>query len=669
MERKKFQRILFGGDYNPNQWGKDIWKEDMRIFKKAFINSATINVFSWAKLQPEENRYDFTELDEIMEMLEKENYEVVLATATAAMPAWMYAQYPEIARTDFEGRQHKFGQRHNFCPNSLVYQKYAKRLVTNLAQRYHLHPNLSCWHVNNEYGGECFCKNCEREFRVWLRNRYTTIEAVNEAWNLDFWGHNIYKWEEIVLPSILTEAINYEDTAFAGISIDYRRFMSDSLLNLYKMERNIIREFDKITPITTNLMGMYKYIDYFKWAKEMDIISWDNYPAYNTKESLIAMTHDLMRGLKDGVAFMLMEQTPSQQNWSPYNSLKSPGKMRAQSYQAIAHGADTVQFFQLRRSKGGCEKFHGAVIAHTGHENTRVFREVAALGKELEGLNDLLGARCNNKVGIIFDWDNYWALEYTSGPTKDLKYVEQIHQYYKGFYDKNIPVDMISVDSEFTKYSVIVAPVLYMLKEGVAKKLEKFVENGGHLLTTFMSGLVNESDNIYLGGYPGPLRNLLGIWAEEIDALPLGHFNQIQFETGENYSCNLLCDIIHSEGAEVIATYKENFYAGTPAVTRNKYGKGTAWYVTTQIEEQGISHILEIMMKHTDVTGLIKENSKLEVVKREKGEREWAFIFNWMRKEQKLPDEFIGKKEVLSGKILSETDVLKLYDVMIAEMN
>ena len=667
MEIKKVQRILFGGDYNPNQWGKDVWEEDMRMFKKASINSATVNVFSWAKIQPAEDKYDFRELDDIMEMLGKENYEIVLATATAAMPAWMYAKYPEIGRIDFEGRQHRFGQRHNFCPNSSIYQKYAKKLVTKLAKRYHTRPNLSYWHVNNEYGGECFCKNCENKFRDWLKKRYLTIEAVNEAWNLEFWGHTVYDWEEIVSPSILTEAITYEDTAFAGISIDYRRFMSDSILDLYKMERDIIREFDKETPITTNIMGTYKHLDYFKWGKEMDIVSWDNYPSYDTPESLIAMRHDLMRGIKDGESFMLMEQTPSQQNWQPYNSLKYPGKMRAQSYQAVAHGADTVQFFQMRRSKGGCEKFHGAVIAHVGHENTRVFREVAELGKELEGLSDLLGAKSYNRVGIIFDWSNYWALEYTSGPHKDLEYVDQIHQYYKGFYDKNIPVDMISVDSDFSKYSIVVAPVLYMLKEGVAERLEAFVENGGHFITTFMSGIVNESDNVYLGGYPGPLRNLLGIWAEEIDALAPEQFNQIQFDKGESYSCNLLCDIIHSEGAEVLAKYGSNFYAGTPAVTKNKYGKGTAWYITSQIEEKGIAYVIEALTKEAKVTALVKESTGLEIVKREGNGKEWNFIINWSNEEQKLPEEFIGKKETLSGRILSNIETLQMYDVMIVE--
>jgi len=527
--KKFFDRILYGGDYNPNQWPQDIWQEDMKLFEQASINSATINVFSWAKLQPSEDCYDFSELDDILKLLSKEGHDIVFGTATAAMPAWMVTKYPETARTDYEGRRHKFGQRHNACPNSLVYQKYSRLMASKLAERYGNDSSIVCWHVNNEYNGECYCENCERAFRVWLRNKYKTLEAVNNAWNTEFWGHTFYSWDEIVLPNALSEGIGSDKTAFAGISIDYRRFMSDSMLENFKAERDAIREFDQKTPITTNMMGTYKWVDYFKWAREMDIVSWDNYPAYDTPWSYVAMSHDLMRGLKQQ-PFMLMEQTPSQQNWQQYNSLKRPGQMRAQSYQSIAHGADTIQFFQLRRSVGACEKFHGAVIAHVGTENTRVFREVSQLGSELAALGDkLLGADNRADVGIIFDWENYWALEYTSGPNADLKYVDQIHQYYKYFYDRNIAVDMLPIDADFSKYKLVVAPVLYMVKQGIGEALERFVEAGGNFVTGFMSGIVDQSDNVHLGGYPGPLRMLAGVWVEEIDALAPGNSAAIYF--------------------------------------------------------------------------------------------------------------------------------------------
>lgn len=664
----KFKRILYGGDYNPNQWPREVWNEDMRIFRDARINSATINVFSWAKLQPSEEEYDFAELDEIIDMLSRENYDIVLATSTAALPAWMVKKYPEVARTDYEGRHHKFGQRHNACPNSPVYRKYAEALASKLAKRYGSNPHVVCWHINNEYGGECYCENCEKEFRVWLKKKYHTIEALNKAWNLEFWGHTIYDWDEVVLPNVLSEGLPGDKTAFAGISIDYRRFNSDSILSNYVMERDAIRAFNRDAVITTNLMGTYKGLDYFKWAREMDIVSWDNYPSFDTPWSMTAMSHDLMRGLKDA-PFMLMEQTPSQQNWQPYNSLKRPGQMRAQSYQTLAHGADTIQFFQLRRSVGACEKFHGAVIAHAGTPDTRVFRETKQLGQELEGLSDILPGAVNMaEVGIIFDWDNYWALEYTSGPSVDLTYVKHIHQYYEYFYNRNIAVSMIPADADFSGYKVVVAPVLYMVKDGMKEALEAFVKAGGVLVTTYMSGIAGESDNVHLGGYPGPLRELAGVWVEEIDALAPEQRNEVVFHDGMKVQCRLVCDLMHLEGAESLAVYDQDFYAQMPAVTRNTFGEGAVFYVGTWLEENGLAKVLGMAVEEAGVASVIQEQTGLEVVCRKADNCTLYFVMNFRDETFIVPSLLAGHVDLLTGEPVKEGQTLKKYDVMVVRM-
>ena len=663
---KTFNGILYGGDYNPNQWPREIWDEDMRMFRDARINSATINVFSWAKIQPAEDQYNFSELDDMVDMLSRENYEIVLATSTGALPAWMAAKYPEVERTDYEGRHHKFGHRHNACPNSPVFQKYSAALAGKLAERYGSNPQVKCWHISNEYGGECYCENCAGAFREWLQKKYGTLEELNKAWNMEFWGHTIYDWEEIVLPNALGEGIGTEKTAFAGISIDYRRFNSDSMLANFMAERDAIREYDKETPITTNLMGTYKGLDYFKWAKEMDIVSWDNYPRYDTPWSHTAMCHDLMRGLKDA-PFMLMEQTPSQQNWQPYNSLKRPGQMRAQSYQTLAHGADTIQFFQLRRSVGACEKFHGAVIEHVGTENTRVFREVKQLGEELEKLGGILPGSVNEaQVGVVFDWDNYWALEYTSGPSVDLTYVPHIHEYYRYFYDRNIAVNMVPVDADFSKYKLIVAPVLYMVKDGMAQALEAFVEKGGTLVLTYMSGIVGQSDNVHLGGYPGPLRRLAGVWVEEIDALAPEQFNQVVMDSGESCKCGLVCELMHLEGAESLGTYGDDFYKGMPAVTRNSYGKGHVYYVGTHMEEAGLDRILDKAAAEAEVESVVSGGEGLEIVCRKTKEgKKLYFVMNFGEQERTLPACFAGQRDLLTGE--KAADTLKKYEVCIIE--
>lgn len=631
---EKLPKIWYGGDYNPEQWGPDVWKEDERMFKLAGIDVATVNVFSWALIQPSEETYDFAQLDETIDRLYKSGVYVCLATSTAAHPAWMARKYPDVLRVDVQGRKRRFGGRHNSCPNSPTYRKYAARLAGKLAERYKDHPGLLIWHVSNEYGGYCYCDNCAAAFRVWLRERYKTLDELNRVWNTRFWGHTFYDWEEIVVPNELSEEWGGNRTNFQGISLDYRRFQSDSLLECFKLEYDEIKKHTPNVPVTTNLMGFYPELDYFKWAKSMDIVSWDNYPSLDTPVSFTAMAHDLMRGLKSGAPFMLMEQTPSQQNWQPYNSLKRPGVMRLWSYQAVARGADTVMFFQLRRSIGACEKYHGAVIEHVGHEHTRVFREVAELGRELDQLGDtLLDARTEAKIGIVYDWENRWAIELSSGPSVALNYVNEVHKYYDTLFQMHVESDMVSVEEDFSKYEILIAPVMYMVKPGFAKRVEEFVAGGGTFVTTFFSGIVNENDLVTLGGYPGELRTVLGIWAEEIDALLPGRTNQIVMKESwgalsGQYECGILCDLIHAEGAQVLAEYGSDFYQGMPVVTVNRFGQGRAYYVASSPDAAFLQGFLKNLCEEKGIQPLLDAPEGVEVARRVKDGKAFLFLLN-----------------------------------------
>ncbi len=675
MITSKLKKVLYGGDYCPEQWDKKVWDEDTRLFKLAGIDTATINVFSWAKIQPDETIYNFEWLDEIINKLHQDGIFVCLATGTGAHPAWMATKYPDILRVDFEGRQRKFGARHNSCPNSPTYRKYARLLASKLADRYKDHPALAVWHISNEFGGSCYCDNCASAFRSWLKNRYDTLDNLNAAWYTAFWGHTFSDWAEIVPPNILSEQFALNRTSFQGISLDYARFNSDSLLDCYLDEYNEIKKHTPDIPVTTNLMGTYKPIDYFKWANYLDVISWDNYPSTDTPVSLTAMKHDLMRGLKDGQPFMLMEQTPSQQNWQPYNSLKRPGVMRLLSYQAIAHGADSSLFFQLRRSRGACEKYHGAVIEHAGHENTRVFRECAELGQELLQLGDkFLDARLNARIGIVFDWENWWAIEYSSGPTIDLKYVDEVYKYYQALYNLNIPADIIGVETDLTGYDIVIAPVLYMVKPGYAQRLEKFVENGGTFLTTFFSGIVNETDLVTLGGYPGELRSLLGIWVEEIDALFPDQQNQIVMKQQlvglkSEYSCNLLCDLLHTEGAEVIAEYGADFYQGMPVVTRNRFGKGQAWYVASSPDEPFLKDLMSVLALNKGIKPLLVAPQGVEVTERAKDGRSFMFILNHNTQPETINLGSIQGVELISNQAVAGALKIPARGVLIVAHN
>lgn len=632
IENERVQKILYGGDYNPEQWPEEVWEEDMRLFKLAHVDVLTVNVFSWASLQRDDDVWDFSRLDRIMELIRKNDIKVCLATSTGAHPAWMARKHPEILRSDEHGIRRKFGSRHNSCPNSPIYRKYSAKLAGKLAERYASYDNIVGWHVSNEYGGMCYCENCERAFREWLKKRYTTLEQLNHAWNTAFWGHTFYDWDEVVVPDQRSEEF-YRDghilkTNFQGISLDYRRFMSESMQECYRLEYDAIKKFTPDIPVTTNLMGTYSGLDYQKWAKDLDFVSWDNYPTHDAKAWEPAFQHDLMRGVKQGKPFALMEQTPSVSNWHPYCALKRPGEMRRISWQAAAHGADTIMFFQMRQSIGACEKYHGALISHEGSEQPRVFREMAALGQELETIGaETLGGRTDAKVALVFDWDNWWATQLSAGPTILLDYLEEVKSWYRWFWEQNIPVDVIGAEDDLDSYKLVAAPMLYMCKDGFAEKLNDWVAKGGRFLTSYFSGYVEDHDLVVTGGYPGRLRKLLGIWVEEADALSPEQTVRFTYKD-QTFRASILCDLIHLEHAEALGAYLDEFYAGMPSVTRNQFGDGLAYYAATHSSPEFYDSILADICAEAGISGIAVSPKNVEITLRSCEGRSNYFVLN-----------------------------------------
>ena len=662
-----FSRILHGGDYNPEQWPEDVWDEDVRLMQEAHVNVATLPVFGWVSLQPDEDTWTFEWLDRIIDKLWAGGVGVCLATATASQPAWLDQKYPDVLTVGQDGVRRKHGNRHSFCPNSPNFRRLSTGLARKLAERYGKHPALLVWHVGNEYGGTCYCDLCAQAFREWLQARYGSLEEVNRRWYMSFWGHTLTDWSQIETPTR-----NGEHSQQAML-IDYSRFQSQSLLNCFQAEADALREVTPHVPITTNLMGSFKTLDYHKWAREMDIVSWDSYPGKNAPPADMAFQHSLMRGLKEGQPFMLMEQTPSQQNWQAHNALKRPGVMRLWSYQAMAHGADTIMYFQWRRGRGATEKYHGAVVEHVGTSEPRVFGEVSALGRELETLGTrTLGGRVAARVAILFDWENWWAVEYSSGPSVDLKYVPQCQSYFRALHGRNIPTDIVSPEADLSPYDIVIAPVLYMVKPGIAEKLEAFVTRGGTFVTTFFSGIVDENDLVHLGGYPGPLRKMLGVWAEEIDALTPEHSNSVIFSTPfgglhGSYPCRLLCDRLHAEGAKVLATYGSDFYAGEPAVTVNSFGSGQAYYLATALDPDALTAFLQKLCDDKAIAPPVPNAPPgVEILPRvSPGGETLLYLLNHNARAVTVPLPEGSHTDLLTGQPLSGEAALDAYGVRI----
>ncbi len=662
---------LYGGDYNPEQWdaaqgyeNETIWQDDMRLMRRAGVNTLSVGIFSWSSLQPSEFTFTFDWLDRILALLAENGVRACLATPTAAQPAWLSAAYPDVLPVDESGLQRAHGGRQNYCPTSPDFRRLGRGIVSRLAERYRRHPALLLWHISNEYGPYCYCPRCATRFRDWLRARYGSLSEVNRRWVGSFWGHTYTDWEQIAPPTARGEQ------SMQGLVLDYRRFMSEMNLECYRGEVEILREQTPDIPVTTNLMGTFEPLDYFAWAPHLDIVSWDSYPRLGDHPASVAFRHDLMRGLKAGAPWVLIEQTPSQVQWTPHNPLKRPGAMRLLSYQAIAHGADGVMFFQWRQSRGAAEMFHGAVISHAGREDTRVFRDVAALGAELRNLGaTMLGTRIRARVALVFSWPNWWSVEFKPGPSSSLDYVEQVLTYYRALWDQNVPVDIIAPDHDLSAYDLVIAPLLHMVTEGQAQSVGRFVEEGGTFLTTFFSGIVDDDNRAWLGGYPGPLRKTLGIWVEEFDPLEPDMSNRLVVQGGSpmpegTYTCDLWCDLLHLEGATALAGYGDDFYSGRPAVTENRVGRGRGVYVGTRPEPAFVAALIRMLIRDAGIEAPLEAPAGVEVTCREGQDGAYITVLNHTEQPARiaLPRAF---RDLLTG-CLHDDGMLELQSRGIA---
>lgn len=653
-----FDHILYGGDYNPEQWPKEVWPEDARLMALANWNVATLPVFGWASLEPEEGVFDFDWLDEVVGYLESQGIGLCLATATASVPAWVDQKYPDILVVNRDGVKQRHGNRHTFCPNSPNFRRLAARLTREIAKRYGNHPMLRLWHISNEYGTYCYCDQCAEAFRVWLQARYGDLETLNRRWYLRFWGHQFTDWSQVEPPT------THGEGSVQALNIDWNRFMSESLLGCFLNEKAVIREYCPDVPVTTNFMGSPFYpLDYFRWAREMDVASWDNYPWPESTPGEVAFVHTIMRGLKQGQPFLLMEQSPSQQNWQPYNKLKPPRQLRLQSFQTLAHGGDAILYFQWRRGRGGFEKLHGAVMEHGGTPQNRVFQEVAEIGRELRELGArTLGHRVPARVALLFDWESWWALSFSSGPSKDFDYLRICREWFCALHSLGIPVEIAHPTHDLSRFDLILAPALTMFPDGLADRLRQRVLEGAWLVGTSFTCFVDETDTVFLEGAPGPLHDVFGVHVEETDAVLPGEANEIIGELG-TFGAEVLCDRIQLKGAQTLATYGRDWYAGEPCFTVNLYGEGRGYYLATFPDEDGRRAILGRLCVERGIEGVLPGVPPKGVEATRRGDQMYLLNHAGRALETRLPE---GRyQDLLTGEFFQGALVLNPRDVRI----
>ncbi|MEV0026384.1 beta-galactosidase [Streptomyces atroolivaceus] len=619
--------LAFGADYNPEQWPREVWEEDIRLMREAGVNIVSLAIFSWARIQPSREEWDFAWLDEVMDLLHGGGIGVDLATATASPPPWLTAAHPEILPVTASGETVWPGARQHWRPTSPVFREHALRLVRRMAERYAGHPALVAWHVSNELGCHNiydYSDDAARAFRDWLRTRYTTLESLNHAWGTAFWAQRYSAWEQILPPRLAASHPNPTQ------QLDFKRFSSDALKEYLRAERDTLRAITPAVPVTTNfmVMGGTKGMDYADWAGEVDFVSNDHYvvPGPQSRDEL-SFSANLVSGIAQGRPWFLMEHSTSAVNWQPVNLAKAPGDLARDSLLHVAHGADAVCFFQWRQSAAGAEKYHSAMLPHAGADS-ELFRAVTDLGRKLRALAPVADSvREPAPVGILFDWDSWWASEQDSHPTSRLDYHQEALDWYSALLGLGVRADVVTAHSDLSGYQLLVAPVLHVVPAALAKELTRYAENGGHLVTTYFSGVVDENDHVWLGGYPGALRELLGIRIEEFGPLADGDTADVDGATGSLWTDRIT---VTGPDVEILAHYRSGAQAGRPAITRRTAGRGSASYVSTRLGAGGLTGLLPQLLAPAGVAGELPQEvaGKVELAVRRGAGRRYLFLVN-----------------------------------------
>jgi len=645
--------FLHGCDYNPDQWldRPEILALDIEYMKEAGINEVTLGIFSWASYEREDGVYTFDWMDKIMDSMYENGIHVILATPSAGKPPWLVKKYPQVMRVREDRVRLRYGDRENQCNSSEIFREKVTKLAELLAERYGNHPALIMWHVSNELYGVCHCEKCQQNFRLWLRNKYKTIDNLNIQYNSAFWSHIYSNWDELESPSTIG------DQSLHALALDYQRFYSDLSIDLVNIEKKAIQKYSKDIPVTTNMHNLNCGIDYGKLAKILDVTCWDSYPKWHCgrdkdsewKQAVNESFHyDFCRSLKKK-PFYLMESTPSNTNWSDVCKLKRPGMHLLSSMQAVASGSDSVQYFQWRKSRGAYEKFHGAVIGHSGTNDTRVFKDVCEVGEKLKEIKKIQGASTDSKVAIIYDWENLRALEEQKSLKKNGKeFDNMIFEYYEALLKNYVSVDIISQCDDFSPYQLIVAPILYLFKPDTQKRITTYIENGGNFVMGAYSGLVNENDMAFESFPPYDLHQVFGVCVEETDSLCDDEGNEFTYG-GRSYRATYLCDILRNQGATALAKFEQDFYKGKMAVTKHTYGKGTAYYVAARMQEDFNYQFLSDVIELHGIQRVLSSSyiDDVMIKERKKDGNKYLFLMNFSTKQRNVTID--DKEHILQG--------------------
>jgi beta-galactosidase len=679
--------MYFGVDYYPEHWvypyagtpeqPESRWERDVELMVAAGVNVVRMGEFAWGLYEPEEGKYDFEWMRRAMDLFGKAGIKVVLGTPTAAPPLWLAGKHPEILPIDQHGLKRHEGTRRAYCMNSNVYWDYSKRIVRALAEALGKHPQLIAWQLDNGLGGHdteaSFNDETRRDWHAWLKAKYETVARLNDMMGNRFWAQTVTEFEQVPMPMAAPTVHN------PALIVDWMRFCSDTIVAYAKMQAELLREITPHIPVTQNLRALTRNFDHFDMAEVLDFVSVDSNAAIKSKSSELACEIDMMRSLKktriqtpDGdCGFWVIEQKAGNVNWQEVNSLVRPGVVRLFTYQLISRGACGVLFFLWRQPRIGSEKFYGSVLTHDGRGENRGYHEIRQMGQEIKRLDPVLrDTRVVAETCILFSHENEWNFKFNKQPNKYFNQREHVQLFYNALHDRNIPVDFARPTEDLSKYKLVIVPSMHLLAGGEADLLKLYVQNGGVLVGTCNTGLVDEHHIAPDSGYPHDMTDLFGMEVLEFDPLPPGEENHLTikgaFAATHLHPARLWCDIIEPKGCQVLATYAKDFYGGRPAITLHEYGQGKAIYIGTTSHQFFYYDLIVWLRQLCGLFPLLKVPDTVEVSMRQKEKTKIYFLLNHQNSPVRI-SFFKPMHDFLSGKTFTGNYDLPPHGILVLD--